>query len=405
MRSLSSLLILLLACSFPLLSGCPADDDDDSAADDDDATGDDDDATGDDDDATGDDDDSAGPISCAGDLPIFDEGEVNDTIDGVLDITGEPTDGFCIEGTLTCGERDYLDLDHARFALAESREVTVTLAWTGNSDLDSYLWPGSSFAPEPQKGDEPLITWQEGATGSEVGSTTVEASTAYVTRVGCWEGQDTPYTLTVTYDTVAPGDDDDSAGDDDDSAGDDDDSAGDDDDSVGDDDDAAGDDDDSAGDDDDSAGDDDDSAGDDDDSAGDDDDSAVTCSDEVLGNSIDDDCDGEVDEYTFTDVYGLVISQQCGCHSGPSHSTGWFFNNSQATAYTNLVGATAFELSSMPRIDPSSSTNSYLMHKVDGTAGSVGGSNPSQMPLGGSQLSSAHLEGIRGWINSGAAND
>ncbi|MCO4772210.1 MAG: hypothetical protein KDA24_19405, partial [Deltaproteobacteria bacterium] len=163
-------------------------------------------------------------------------------------------------------------------------------------------------------------------------------------------------------------------------------------------------DDDSAGDDDDSAGDDDDSAGDDDDSAGDDDDSAPVCVQEVLGNNVDDDCDGETDEYTFSDVYTLLLSANCSCHAGASHSTGWFFNNDQATAYSNLVNVPSGQLSSMQRILPGSSLSSYLMHKLDGTQAGMMGSG-SQMPLSGGPLTTAQIEGVRGWINSGAAND
>ena len=385
MRFPHYLLILILAGLFPVLAGCPSTDDDDSS-DDDDATGDDDDDD-DDDDGTGDDDDATGkPISCDGTLPIFDETEPNDSIDTVFDVLGELAEGFCIEGTLTCGDEDYLDIDHARFAIPEARDVTMTLDWTGNSDADSYLWLASNFDPEPEKGDEPLISWEEGFSGSESGTASLEAATAYVTRIGCWYGVDTPYTLTLSWDTIVFGDDDDSAGDDDDSAGDDDDATGDDDDSAGDDDDSA-------------AGDDDDSA------AGDDDDSAVTCAQEVLGNAIDDDCDGQTDEYTYSDVFSLLLSANCSCHSGASHPTGWFFNGDAATGYGNLVGVNAFELGTMPRIDPGSATNSYLMHKLDGTAGSVGGSTNTQMPLSGGPLTTAQIEGVRGWINSGAAND
>ena len=57
--TLQLILALFLGLAMVATTGCPADDDDDSAVgDDDDATGDDDDATGDDDDATGDDDDA-----------------------------------------------------------------------------------------------------------------------------------------------------------------------------------------------------------------------------------------------------------------------------------------------------------------------------------------------------------
>ena len=151
----------------------------------------------------------------------------------------------------------------------------------------------------------------------------------------------------------------------------------------GDDDDATGDDDDATGDDDDATGDDDDATGDDDDSAGDDDDSA--------GGPI-----------SFSEVFTTVLSQNCGCHNGGSHSTGFFMNGDENTAYGNLVGVAAFELASMNRIEAGDPDNSYLVNKIQGTAGDVGGSNPSQMPLGGNPLAQGDIDLVRQWVTDGA---
>ena len=137
-----------------------------------------------------------------------------------------------------------------------------------------------------------------------------------------------------------------------------------------------------SGDDDDATGDDDDATGDDDDSAGDDDDSATSP--------------------TFSDVYSTIISQECGCHSGSSHSTGFFFDGSAATGYGNLVGVDSFENPGMNRIEPGDPDDSYLVNKIQGTAGAVGGSNPSQMPLGGPFLSQTQIDLVRAWVAGGA---
>jgi hypothetical protein len=370
LRYLLTLLLLLSLSAFGV--GCPSGDDDDSANDDDDTAGDDDD---DDDDDGADDDDATGaPISCDGSLPVISESEPNDKVAQILAAAGE---GFCIEGTVTCGSETYLDNDLYQFSLPEDRTVNTRLAWNGTSDLDSYMYIGGVS-------NNPLFGFEEGFSGPELGSADVVAGEDYLFQIACWDGQDTSYAFEVRYEALTSGDDDDSAGDDDDSAGDDDDATGDDDDATGDDDDSA--------------------VGDDDDSAvGDDDDSAVTCVAEIPGNSVDDDCDGATDEYTFSDVYSVVLVPNCSCHSGSSHSTGWFFNNNQAIAYTNLVNAAATE-ASIDRVEPGDAPDSYLMHKLDGTQGSVGGSG-SQMPLGGSALSAAVREGVRGWINTGAAND
>ncbi|MBN94106.1 MAG: hypothetical protein CL928_08540, partial [Deltaproteobacteria bacterium] len=58
----------------------------------------------------------------------------------------------------------------------------------------------------------------------------------------------------------------------------------------------------------------------------------------------------------------------------------------------------------MDRVEPGDSANSYVMHKLDGTQSSAGGSG-SQMPLGGSALSQDDRDGIRSWIDAGALNN
>jgi len=57
----------------------------------------------------------------------------------------------------------------------------------------------------------------------------------------------------------------------------------------------------------------------------------------------------------------------------------------------------------MKRIKPNDVANSYLVHKVEGTQGAVGGSG-GQMPLGcsgSSCLSAAQINDIKAWINLG----
>lgn len=68
------------------------------------------------------------------------------------------------------------------------------------------------------------------------------------------------------------------------------------------------------------------------------------------------------------------------CHAGQTGSGG--LGLGAGFSYANLVGVNAQELNTMQRIKPLDSNQSYLFHKIQGTAGNVGGSNPSRMPLG-----------------------
>ena len=288
----------LLAVLGLALVGCP-DDDDDATPDDDDATGDDDDATDDDDDATDDDDDTVppDPIECGDAYPVTAELEVNDTPEDATEVSDLGDEGFCLEGSMECGDQSYQDLDLYSFAMPADREIRVILRWTADADMDRYLWDAGTYDPDSK---EWLIPFQDGFVPPEDGEADVLEGQELLLEVGCWAGQDGDYIVEVTYVDVTLGDDDDSApgDDDDDSApGDDDD----DDSAPGDDDDdsAPGDDDDDSapGDDDDSAlGDDDDIAPDDDDVADDDDDSAPTDDDDSAPDDDDDSAFGDDDD-------------------------------------------------------------------------------------------------------------
>ncbi|MBJ96070.1 MAG: hypothetical protein CMP23_16520 [Rickettsiales bacterium] len=127
-----------------------------------------------------------------------------------------------------------------------------------------------------------------------------------------------------------------------------------------------------------------------------------------LADGIDNDCDGGVDELSFTEVF-TIVSGNCSCHSGSSHSTGFAFNADQSTLYSVWVGSAgsgvaSFELPSMDRIEPGDASQSYVMHKLDDTHLGVGGSG-ARMPFGCSGsgcLSQTQRDGIRAWIEAGA---
>jgi len=125
-------------------------------------------------------------------------------------------------------------------------------------------------------------------------------------------------------------------------------------------------------------------------------------------DGVDQDCDAFIDEYTWT-FTNTLLGASCSCHTGSSHSatggTTGLHSLGGTGGYNQLVSAAAFE-SALLRVTPSDSVLSYFMHKLDGTqlAAPANGSG-SQMPLGGTPLSSDHRTGIRNWIDAGAPND
>jgi hypothetical protein len=134
---------------------------------------------------------------------------------------------------------------------------------------------------------------------------------------------------------------------------------------------------------------DDDDDDDDDDTTGDDDDSAV-------------------EPFSFGDIYTLV-TVNCSCHSNSDHKSGFAFASSPSSLYESWVGnqgsgVPAIQASSIDRIEPGNASQSYVIHKIEGTHLSVGGSG-SRMPQGGPFLSDEDVSRIREWIDAGALNN
>jgi Ca2+-binding RTX toxin-like protein len=92
-----------------------------------------------------------------------------------------------------------------------------------------------------------------------------------------------------------------------------------------------------------------------------------------------------------------IFTANCeSCHSGGSPPQGLRLDESNS--YGDLVNVNSREVPSLKRVKPSDANNSYLVHKIEGTA-SVGG----RMPLGQPALSAAQIDLIRDWISAGAA--
>jgi hypothetical protein len=86
------------------------------------------------------------------------------------------------------------------------------------------------------------------------------------------------------------------------------------------------------------------------------------------------------------------------CHIGASAPEGLRLD--AADSYSLLVGVPSAEVPSLLRVMPGDPDESYLILKLQGSAGIVGG----QMPLGGPYLPQATIDAIRQWITDGAPN-
>lgn len=103
---------------------------------------------------------------------------------------------------------------------------------------------------------------------------------------------------------------------------------------------------------------------------------------------------------TLDQIQANVFTPICaGCHTGPAGDTlpsGMDLSDADAS-FMNLVGVASVEEPSLSRVAPGDPDNSYLVHKIEGTA-STGG----RMPLGLPPLDPAVIDDIRQWIADGA---
>ncbi len=90
-----------------------------------------------------------------------------------------------------------------------------------------------------------------------------------------------------------------------------------------------------------------------------------------------------------------------GCHAGPNPQQG--MNLSAGQAYSNVVNVFSNQVPRLRRIEPNNPDSSYLVLKLQGVAGSVGGLG-TRMPLGG-QLTQAQIDTVRAWVAGGALNN
>ena len=103
---------------------------------------------------------------------------------------------------------------------------------------------------------------------------------------------------------------------------------------------------------------------------------------------------------TLTQLQNTIFTPICsGCHTGGGGSLPSSMNLSSAAAtHAAIVGVASEQRPSLNRVAPGDPDNSYLVHKIEGAAGIVGG----RMPLGQTPLSNEQIANVRAWIAAGA---
>jgi methionine-rich copper-binding protein CopC len=102
---------------------------------------------------------------------------------------------------------------------------------------------------------------------------------------------------------------------------------------------------------------------------------------------------------TFQSIQDNVFTPICTkCHIGSGAPAGLQLD--AAHSYSLLVSVPSAEQPSVLRVAPGNPDSSYIVRKLQGSAGISGG----QMPLGGPYLPQSTIDVIRQWITAGAPN-
>ncbi len=100
-----------------------------------------------------------------------------------------------------------------------------------------------------------------------------------------------------------------------------------------------------------------------------------------------------------------ILSVNCavsGCHAGPNAVLGQ--DLSVGRTFGSVVDVPSVEAPALRRVRPFLPDSSYLVHKIQGTQATVGGSGE-RMPLIGGVLTEQEIASIRAWIAAGARDN
>lgn len=93
-------------------------------------------------------------------------------------------------------------------------------------------------------------------------------------------------------------------------------------------------------------------------------------------------------------IFGAICTN---CHTGSNAPRGLRLD-SEDNSYAFLVSHAADEVPELMRVNPGNPDASYIIRKLEGASGIVGG----RMPLGGPYLTQTQINSVRDWIANGA---
>jgi len=105
---------------------------------------------------------------------------------------------------------------------------------------------------------------------------------------------------------------------------------------------------------------------------------------------------------TYEGITAAVMVPRCAtaaCHGGDVPVA--FPELDASTWYDATVGAPSQQCASMNLVEPGDPERSYLVHKLRGTQGLVGGGG-ARMPVGDAPLDDAEEAALEAWIENGA---
>jgi uncharacterized protein (TIGR03118 family) len=116
---------------------------------------------------------------------------------------------------------------------------------------------------------------------------------------------------------------------------------------------------------------------------------------------------GPVVQVTLSQLQAEIFTPICStCHNGNGTSLPGVQNLTAGNTFASVVNVTSLELPPVVRIKPNDVENSYLIQKILGATGIVGG----RMPLGCGTTSNpcldqATIDKVKAWVNQGALNN